>query len=176
NSYKLIILKVRFWILKLCQIYQPKRRSSNSFNDASRHLGIDPKNPTLKPPIIVFWTKPPIGFVSLCADGAAKDEEASSGGVIRDSAGKHISNFFSFYGKGSNNMAETRAVLDGLILCNMLRYSNIVLQVDSKLALDWFNNSIQIPWTLSVWWRHIHLLASKLNITATFTITGRQMQ
>ncbi|KAF5203732.1 Ribonuclease h domain [Thalictrum thalictroides] len=63
-------------------------------------------------------------------------------------------------------MAETRAVLDGLTLCDLLGHTNIILQVDSKLALDWFTNSIQIPWTLRVWWRHVHLLASKLNITA----------
>lgn len=37
------------------------------------------------------------------------------GGLIRTSEGKHISNFYSFYGLGTNNYVETKALLDRIV-------------------------------------------------------------
>lgn len=55
----------------------------------------------------------------LNMDGASRDNLASGGGIIRLSAGDHVVNFFNFFGEGSSNLAETRALLDGLELCKL---------------------------------------------------------
>ncbi|KAF5186005.1 hypothetical protein FRX31_024408 [Thalictrum thalictroides] len=113
------------------------------------------KTPPFKAPTIVFWTRPPDNYVALNTDGTWKDGLAAGGGVIRRGDGSHISNFFSFYGPGTNNLAESRAILDGIALCVLMGYTNIQLQTDSKLALGWLNRDLRIPWFLKVWWRHI---------------------
>ncbi|KAF5201191.1 hypothetical protein FRX31_009221 [Thalictrum thalictroides] len=165
NQSGYIIIKVRYWLRRLCQIYTPKRRSHDSFNRMANLLGIDTKNPSLKPPILIYWLKPPFGCIALNTDGASQEGEAAGGGVMRDHEGTHISNYFCFYGKGTNNWAETRAILDGLIFCDMLGFTRIQIQTDSKMALHWFNRSLEAPWHLKVWWQHIHSLSQKMQVS-----------
>ncbi|KAF5200963.1 hypothetical protein FRX31_009451 [Thalictrum thalictroides] len=130
NPSEYIIIKVRYWIRRLCQIYIPKKRSNDGFNRMANLLGIDTKNPPLKPPILIYWLKPPIGCIALNTDGASQDGKVVGGGVMKDLEGTHLSNYFSFYGKGTNNLAETRDILDRLTYCAMLGYTRIQIQTD----------------------------------------------
>ncbi|KAF5201545.1 hypothetical protein FRX31_008864 [Thalictrum thalictroides] len=109
-----VIVKVRYWMIRMAKIYTHKYQSSHSFSFMAKLLGIPIKNPPTKPPMQVFWTRPPDNWVVLNTDGAANDNMAGGGGVIRDTYGKRLVNFFAFYGEGSNNLAETRGILDGL--------------------------------------------------------------
>ncbi|KAF5182656.1 hypothetical protein FRX31_027758 [Thalictrum thalictroides] len=165
NPSEYIIIKVRYWLRRLCQIYIPKRRSNDGFLRMASLLSIDTKNPPLKSPILIYWPKPPIGWVALNTDGASQDGEAVGGGVMRDHEGAHLSNYFSYYGKGTNNLAETRAILDGLTYCEMLGYARIQIQTDSKMSLQWFNRSLETPWHLKVWWQLIHSLSQNMQVT-----------
>ncbi|KAF5200925.1 hypothetical protein FRX31_009489 [Thalictrum thalictroides] len=164
NSSAIIIGKVRFWIIIFNKAYSAKVRSSLKFEQTIKGFGILLKNPPLKPPIIVYWTRPPEGFVALNTDGAANNEEAAGGGIIRDLEGNHLSNFFSYYGKGSNNYAESRAILDGIALCVKQGFNKVLLQTDSKLALQWSKQEISIPWNLRAWWRHYRHLTEQMTI------------
>ncbi|KAF5182399.1 hypothetical protein FRX31_028016 [Thalictrum thalictroides] len=162
----LIISKVKQWLVTLCRSYNPKQRSSLGFGPIVSKLGINVINPPPKPPIIIFWARPPVGFVALNSDGAAKCGLAAGGGIIRDVEGNHLSNYFSFYGKGTNNLVETRAILDGVALCAMLGYNRVYLQTDSKMALQWLNQTIPIPWHLRLWWRHYRNVTKNMTIMA----------
>ncbi|OVA04095.1 hypothetical protein BVC80_4581g1 [Macleaya cordata] len=89
---------------------------------------------------------------------------ATGGGVIRDDWGILLAAFHSFYGSGSNNVAETRALLDGLLLCQQLGITNFIVKVDSKLVAGWYNQKCSIPWHLSLWWQRIREATVNLNI------------
>ncbi|OVA10644.1 Glycoside hydrolase [Macleaya cordata] len=97
-------------------------------------------------------------WVRLEACGAAGE------GVIRDDQGILLVAFHSFYGSGSNNLAETRALLDGLLLCQQLGITNIIVKVDSNLVAGWYNQECSIPWHLSFWWQRIREATENLNI------------
>ncbi|KAF5207701.1 hypothetical protein FRX31_002711 [Thalictrum thalictroides] len=115
-------------------------------------------------PSIVYWTRPPGLFVALNVDGSAQNGQAAGGGIIRNNKGQHIINFFNYYGTGTNNMAETRALLDGLALCMELGLDKIQIQTDSKLVVQWFGSRASIPWSLSKWWKEIRERAAMMNI------------
>lgn len=69
----------------------------------------------------------------LNTDGSSINGTSSGGGVIGTYDGSHVSNFFSFYGRGPNNYAETRALLEGE--CIMLEINNVQIQCGSGLAI-----------------------------------------
>ncbi|OVA09824.1 Reverse transcriptase zinc-binding domain [Macleaya cordata] len=90
--------------------------------------------------------------------------EAAGGGVIRNDQGILLAAFHSFYGSDSNNLAETRALLDGLLLCQQLGITNFIVKVDSNLVAGWYNQKCSIPWHLSFWWQRIREATENLNI------------
>ncbi|KAF5195554.1 hypothetical protein FRX31_014857 [Thalictrum thalictroides] len=159
-----LIFKIRFWLIKLCECYTPSRRSSYKFSQVASLLGLTTKYPILKLPSIVYWTRPPDLYVALNVDGSAQTGQASGGGILRNNKAQHITNFFTFYGTGSNNMAETRALLDGLTLCLELGLDKIQIQTDSKLVVQWFCNKASIPWSLRKWWKEIREKAAMMNV------------
>lgn len=89
---------------------------------------------------------------------------ASGGGILR---GGYIAAFQSFFGSGTNNVAETRSLLVGLHLCVDLGFRNIVIQSDSLLACKWFVREFSIPWFLKAWWCGIWDVAKGLNLTVS---------
>ncbi|KAF5184553.1 hypothetical protein FRX31_025861 [Thalictrum thalictroides] len=104
----------------------------------------------VKPLILVYWTRLPDNWVALNTDGAACNEVAAGGGIVRDSRGTHLANFFSYYGNGTNNEAESRAILDGITLCRKLGFSDILVLTDSLLCYKWFYKLFKIPWSISI--------------------------
>ncbi|KAF5204423.1 hypothetical protein FRX31_005990 [Thalictrum thalictroides] len=159
-----IIIKIRCWIIRLCECYLPTRRSGLLFKQSALVCGLQIKDPPLKAPIIVFWKRPNADFVALNIDGASQEGIAAGGGLIRNHLGQHIVNFFSIYGEGTNNMAETRELYDGLQLCEDLCIDKVEIQTDSLLVVKWFMQTIEIPWSLQNWWKKIRLKARFMNI------------
>ncbi|OVA11571.1 Ribonuclease H domain [Macleaya cordata] len=88
----------------------------------------------------------------------------AGGGVVRDNSGYIVAAFHSYYGSGTNNMAESRALLDGLLLCSQIGVRRIAVRVDSKLVASLFHYKYKIPWTILQWWRRIRDLASNLDL------------
>ncbi|KAF5204671.1 hypothetical protein FRX31_005740 [Thalictrum thalictroides] len=134
------------------------------FKQSALVCGIPIKDPPLKAPIIVFWKRPNADSVALNIDGASQEGFAAGGSLIRNHLGQHIVNFFSFYGEGTNNMAETRALYDGLQLCEDLCIDEVEIQTDSLLVVQWFMQIIEIPWSLKNWWKKIRLKKRLMNI------------
>lgn len=64
--------------------------------------------------LLFFYSNPPWGFHSLHMDGATKNDIASGGGLLKDHNGPNTANFFAFYSSCTNNLAESRTLLDGL--------------------------------------------------------------
>ncbi|OVA12041.1 Ribonuclease H domain [Macleaya cordata] len=98
---------------------------------------------------------PPSGYFILYTDGASSSFGAASGGVIRNDKGFLVAAFHNFYGNGTNNLAETRALLNGLHLYHQLGITNLLVNVDSKMAFDWFHKKCSIHWHLTHWWNLI---------------------
>ncbi|OVA03091.1 Ribonuclease H domain [Macleaya cordata] len=90
---------------------------------------------------------------------------AAGGGVVRESRGQIVAAFRSFYGSGTNNLAESRALLDGLLVCRQIGVTKIVVRVDSKLVASWFHYKCEIPWSLLQWWHKIRELARDMDLT-----------
>ncbi|KAF5183705.1 Ribonuclease h domain [Thalictrum thalictroides] len=159
-----IIYKIRFWIIRICDRFTPTRRSSEGFLKNIGSMGIKSKDPPIQSPKIVYWQSPTGSFVALNVDGASQNGVAAGGGVIRNSHGVHIANFFSYYEEGTNNLAETRALLDGLVLCEELGIDLVLIQTDSMLVVKWFLKLTEIPWHLRLWWRKIRDLTGSMNV------------
>ncbi|KAF5176893.1 hypothetical protein FRX31_033521, partial [Thalictrum thalictroides] len=87
NTSQDIIIKIRFWILRLGEVIYISHRSSDNFCQVAKALGLRFKNPPLDRPLLVYWTRPPKGFLALNTDGASSDNIASGGGVVRDGNG-----------------------------------------------------------------------------------------
>ncbi|OVA09801.1 Ribonuclease H domain [Macleaya cordata] len=113
---------------------------------------------------ILRWSTPPPGYFILNTDGASADLLAAGGGVIRDNRGNIVAAFYSFYGPGTNNLAESRALLDGLLLCRQIGIRRIAVRVDSKLVASWYHLKYKIPWTILRWWNKIRETARNLDL------------
>ncbi|OVA16383.1 Ribonuclease H domain [Macleaya cordata] len=74
--------------------------------------------------------------------------------------------FHSFYGSGTNNLAESRALLDGLSLCLDIGITRIAVRVDSSLVAAWYHCKKDIQWSLAYWWLKIREVTQDLNIVA----------
>ncbi|KAF5179844.1 hypothetical protein FRX31_030568 [Thalictrum thalictroides] len=122
-----LILSIRYWIMKLGACFKPSSRSSTAFDFIAKRLAIQAKNPPLKQPTLVYWTRPRDDFLALNTDGAASEGLAAGGGILRDKYGNHLLNFFSFYGDGSNNVAESRAILDGILTCKRQGFTKFII-------------------------------------------------
>ncbi|OVA12413.1 Ribonuclease H domain [Macleaya cordata] len=117
-----------------------------------------------KPIKVVRWSTPPPGYFILNTDGSAANSSAAGGGVVRDYQGHIVAAFHRFYGPGTNNLAESRALLDGLALCKQMGIRRIEVRVDSRLVASWFHYKCEIPWSLLRWWLMIRELAQVLDL------------
>lgn len=68
--------------------------------------------------MLVFWKKLEFGWVKLNTDGCCKGNPCSSGGggIIRDHNGNFRAAYAEHYGNCSNNMAEAKALFQGMKL------------------------------------------------------------
>ncbi|XP_019266683.1 PREDICTED: uncharacterized protein LOC109244105 [Nicotiana attenuata] len=98
----------------------------------------------------VWWKKPDRGWVKLNVDGCSKGNPGSAGGggIIRDQLGDMVKAFAEFYGHCSNNMAEAKAVLHGIKLCNSLGLQNVIVETDSLLIVSIINRRMKPPWRI----------------------------
>lgn len=92
----------------------------------------------------VKWQKPPFGWYVLNTDGAVKHETglASAGGLIRDSNGVWISGFAMKVGITDSLSAELWGLREGLRLAKSLNLSNIVVQLDASVVVNFLTQGI----------------------------------
>ncbi|XP_057958688.1 uncharacterized protein LOC131151460 [Malania oleifera] len=99
---------------------------------------------------VVSWRKPQIGSVKLNADSSCRGNlgTCGGGGVIRGCCGDFLGAFSSFFGYGSNNKAELRALTEGVQMCKDLGYMNVEIECDSNVVVDWVLSRNCIVWYL----------------------------
>ncbi|OVA14626.1 hypothetical protein BVC80_1815g26 [Macleaya cordata] len=97
-------------------------------------------------------------------DDASVNHIAAGGGVVRGNSGEIMAAFHSFYGSGTNNLAESRALLDGLSLCRNIVINRIAVRVDSNLVESWYHCKGDSPWSLARWWLKIREVTQDLDI------------
>ncbi|XVF36030.1 hypothetical protein REPUB_Repub19eG0023200 [Reevesia pubescens] len=85
----------------------------------------------------IAWEPPPPGYVKLNVDGACSDAgDLSVGGIGRDSSGKCLFGFNRKIGKGSVVKAKLHAIQLGLSLAWDRVYQCLIVETDSKQALQ----------------------------------------
>lgn len=79
-------------------------------------------------------------------DRVIKDRNAGGGGIIRNIAGEHMLNFFNFFGKGTRNMEETKALLERILASRELNIMDGQIRTDSRLLVGWIRKEFKIAW------------------------------
>lgn len=87
------------------------------------------------------WTKPTQPFLKLHCDGSAKDRILGAGGIIRDHCGNWVSGYSSSLGTGHILKAELWSILHGLKLAKDLNITHLIIETDSKIAVDLINDT-----------------------------------
>ncbi|OIT40476.1 hypothetical protein A4A49_55686, partial [Nicotiana attenuata] len=84
-------------------------------------------------------------------DGCSKGNLglASGGGCLRDQYGDLIMAYSTFFGSCTNNMAEARAILVGLIWCIDNGYKEVEIKSDSLILINAINNQAGTPWQIA---------------------------
>lgn len=118
-------------------------------------MGVIVNEPEEREVRVLRWKGPLLGEACLSTDGASQGKLAAGGGLLRTNAGTPIHNFFSYYGEGTNNYVETRALLDGIAYSKLLGIEKMQAYTDSKLVVKWYNRERRIPWRLKHWWELI---------------------
>ncbi|OVA09274.1 Ribonuclease H domain [Macleaya cordata] len=151
SSLPSVYFRVIRWIRNINPILRVNARSPSSLQSILVACCVSPITVRRKPYSCALLVAPP-------------SKAATGGGVIRNDQGRIIAAFHSSYGQGTNNLAESRALLDGLAMCRQLGISRILVNIDSKLVVSWFQIKCQVPWTLLHWWHKIRELAEGLDI------------
>ncbi|KAL6579795.1 hypothetical protein OROMI_007819 [Orobanche minor] len=91
----------------------------NNAENITHLLGIKMDSRIFRKVSMVRWLKPPIGWMKLNTDGAARGNPglAAAGGIVRDPSGKPFLCFWEFIGFQSNTIAELHGIWRGLQLC-----------------------------------------------------------
>ncbi|GKU92594.1 hypothetical protein SLEP1_g6302 [Rubroshorea leprosula] len=109
------------------------------------HTASKPKTSTT---ILIGWTPPhpPSGVIKLNTDGSAitNPGAAGAGGVFRDELGNWLLSFYCSIGFTTSLSAELWALRNGLRLAVDRGYSNLIVEIDSritKILLDSANSN-----------------------------------
>ncbi|KAI4313562.1 hypothetical protein L6164_026527 [Bauhinia variegata] len=89
----------------------------------------------------IGWQFPPIGWVKCNVDGSSRKAQHSAGcgGVYRDGQGKWVNGFARKLGYCSSMKAEILAIYTGLAEAWRLGFRNLIIESDSKSAVDLVN-------------------------------------
>ncbi|PHU20008.1 hypothetical protein BC332_11159 [Capsicum chinense] len=119
----------------------------------------------------IVWQKPTSGWLKLNTDGSSKGNSGSAGGggIIKNSEGCFVLDFAENYGICSNNVAEVKAILQGIKICISMRLSNVIIEDDSQIIIDMINNKMKPPWQIYYIIDHIIQLSSKVNFIFVHT-------
>ncbi|XP_075095190.1 uncharacterized protein LOC142173491 [Nicotiana tabacum] len=100
--------------------------------------------------MVVKWNPPRNGFVKINSDGCSKGNPGPAGGgsIVRNDQGKIIISYAAPLGCMTNNMAEAMALKIGIEWCRNVGITELEIDYDSKLLVDWISNNNDPPWTL----------------------------
>lgn len=118
-----ICLKVIYRVQLLTLVTVPEKASTMHQGIILGTLGVTRHPVRRKKDRWCKWDKPSPGWFKVNIDGSERGGLITRGGVIRDHDG-------TWYGAGSNNLAEFVALRDGLKLCKeVLHFLGLLLRV-----------------------------------------------
>ncbi|KAH9293663.1 hypothetical protein KI387_041132, partial [Taxus chinensis] len=103
-----------------------------------------------KPKKNSIWIRPEENVVKLNFDGASKGNLglAGGGGILRNNEGDWLFVYVGPLGWQTNNMAEARALLWGVLLAKEKGFKDIQIEGDSLIIINALNNQGSINWPL----------------------------
>ncbi|XP_058068772.1 uncharacterized protein LOC131218107 [Magnolia sinica] len=105
-------------------------------------------------PLLVIWQRPRPGWVKLNVNGSSRGNPGESSGE-------------GYYGISTNTSTEAQAMLDGILLCSKLGFSNVEVESDSKTVVDTATApSGHCHWNIWYQMEAIHYLSRSLNISS----------
>ncbi|XP_019055746.1 PREDICTED: uncharacterized protein LOC109115811 [Nelumbo nucifera] len=112
------------------------------------------------------WAPPPSGFVKLNFDGSSMGNPGPSGigGVLRNEEGMIISLFSGPIGLGDSLKAEISAVIEGTQRAIELNITNLVIEGNSKLVVDWLRIDTANFWSYNNERRKFNWLTKNIEV------------
>lgn len=91
----------------------------------------------------IRWKAPPLSWLALNTDGAARGAPGPTGGggILRDQTGKLLYAFTANFGSCIAFRAELKALEIGLELALRMRVSKLMVQMDNQAAIQALNSS-----------------------------------
>ncbi|XP_042944630.1 uncharacterized protein LOC122278515 [Carya illinoinensis] len=90
--------------------------------------------------------------------------ESRRGGIIGDSKGDVMVGFAHSYGHVIDIIAECRAFLDKLWLCEQLGLWDLLVEWDSAIIVGWLASGVCRYWVLYDFWEEVKDIVSELNV------------
>lgn len=111
------------------------------------------------------WDKPFSGWFKLNVNGSAINGVITGGGIVRDHNGIFIGRFSTWYGSGSNTLAEFLALNDGLLFFLVLNIAPVLVESDSQVVVTAIHSSTNDNWRLEYpLWECLQLFSSNFEI------------
>lgn len=116
---------------------------------------------------MVKWLRPKVGAFKRNVDGSSVGHpgRCGSGGVIRNFRGKLQLAFAVSLGQGTNNFAELCSLLHGLWCIAQLGISNLEIELDSLLIVNWLKQGLCGLWYLFNYWEEIQRYLAEMFVT-----------
>ncbi|CAI9784431.1 unnamed protein product [Fraxinus pennsylvanica] len=106
---------------------------------------------------VVSWKKPHHNRVKLNVDGSSLGNPGQIGGgrLIKNERSELVSAFSSYFGEGTNNGAELRALIESLKLRSELGVNHIDIECHSSLVVSWVSSLKCSLWYLWDFWDNL---------------------
>lgn len=100
-------------------------------------------HPCRNNPREVVWLPPADGTIKVNVDGSSfgNPGRAGYGGLVRNNLGEWICGFYGSCGVADNLTTEIYAIMHGLDLAWNRGYRDVILETDSKSAIDLLNTA-----------------------------------
>ncbi|OMO90214.1 Endonuclease/exonuclease/phosphatase [Corchorus olitorius] len=123
-------------------------------------------NTSNKRTILIGWVPPPEGYIKINTNGSSQGNpwKAGAGGIIRDSAGSFYVGFSRHLGVATSTSAELWAIRDGLNIAKERGLRNIIVECDSKVAVQLISECFNSRHTYSAILNDCRYLMDLLNV------------
>ncbi|XP_057976044.1 uncharacterized protein LOC131163466 [Malania oleifera] len=167
ESAERIWLAIKVWLRRISENIRSSKSLSTQDIKVLSTLEIPIITSKAQTPCVVRWGNPRVGSVKLNVDGSCRGNPGTCGvgGVIRDCSGTFLDAYSSFFGFGSNNKAELRALMEGVRMCKEMSYMNVEIECDSKVVVYWVCSRRCMVWYLWDFWEGLLEAFSMINFT-----------
>ncbi|KAF5443062.1 hypothetical protein F2P56_035654 [Juglans regia] len=145
---------IKVWLRNISSLLIQRWEISSTDTNILRALEVPFSNILRRLSRLISWKKPTIGWVKLNVDGSCRGNPGNcgGGGLIRDSLGNFKAAFSSHFVHGTNNEGELRALIEGVGVCKEMGFTNITLECDSSLVVNWLKCQRCSMWYLWDYW------------------------